>query len=236
MQAGIAVSTHSPELSYDVIDLSLMSEDDIAARPLPISSWPRAKIRIGDAAAQTCIASWRRDVLSTDDASAGLSQCALDGLALGFRYMLADIISLRQDDPQLIEKIIEFSQCYQTLHAVVAYSVDPDLRRPWLRYEAYKILSSPTRLPYIYQKWRLSIPLIFSLIINQICTTRLGIEIDSSRLFMCDGVSAAQMRMRDLKLVGTEIEGGAIRVINLDRRNQRYASDVLLVYELSRSG
>ena len=139
-------------------------------------------------------------------------------MTLGFRYMLADIISLRQDDPQLIEKVIEFSRFYQTLHAVVAYSVDPDLQRPWLRYEAYRILSSPTRLPYIYQKWKLSIPLIFSLIINQICATRLGIEVNSSRHFMCDGASAGQMRMRDLKLVGTQIEGGAIRVINLDRK------------------
>jgi hypothetical protein len=81
---------------------------------------PEQKIRVPDLAAQTCIASWRRDVLSTDEASAGLSECAWDGMTLGFRYLLADIISLRQDDPQLIEKIIEFSRFYLTLHAVVA--------------------------------------------------------------------------------------------------------------------
>ena len=60
-------------------------------------------------------------------------------MTLGFRYMLADIISLRQE-------INEFSRFYQTLHAAVAYSVDPDLRRPWLKYESYRILSSPTRI------------------------------------------------------------------------------------------
>ena len=223
-------------LTYDVIDLSRMSKEELAAQPRPLSSWPRAKIKISDVQKQTCIASWKRDISSVDEISNRLSECAWDGITMGFRYMLADIISLRQDDPEIIQKLIEFSRLYEALHAVISYDVDPDLKRPWLRSEARAILKSPTQLPYIELKWRLKIPLLLSLTVNQVCTRRLGLfGIDTSRLFMCDGVSAAHMRMSDLGLFRKGPDSSDFSVINLDRRRQLYASDMLLVCEINRA-
>lgn len=222
------------DLIYEAVDLSRLRKEDLVKRPQPPSAWPKTKIRLRDVQGETCIASWRRDVLSGDEISNRLSECAWDGITMGFRYMLADLISLRQDDPLLDDKIIEFSQFYGRLHAVIAYQVDPDIQRPWLRNEAVHILGSPTQLPYVQLKWKLRLPLLLSLTINQICTRRLGLfDINTSRLFMCDSLTGAQMRMCDLNLAAANKRLSAISVINLDRRHQLYASDVALIYEIN---
>jgi hypothetical protein len=106
---------------------------------------------------------------------------------LAFSYLLSDIVSLPQTAPDITQRLVTFSQLYESLHAVVAYQIDPNLKRAWLRSEAYKILKSPTRLAYIYRKWQLRIPLKFRLIINQICTRRLGLrEFNAMNLHLCD--------------------------------------------------
>jgi hypothetical protein len=109
--------TLSPALTYEAVDLSRMSKGDLAQRPRPLSSWPTANIKISDVHQQTCIASWKRDTSSVHQISNRMSECAWDGITMGFRYMLADVISLPQDDPHVIEKVIEFSTLYEVLHS-----------------------------------------------------------------------------------------------------------------------
>jgi hypothetical protein len=145
--------------------------------------------------------------------------------------MLCDVVSLPEGLPDSPERMIEFSDLYESLHAVIAYHVDPELKRPWLRNEAYRILRSPTKLPYVYHKWRLRMPLIFSLTIRQICTRRLGLQqVNTSNLHICDTEDAAMLTLRDLRLVDEVKE---FQSMVLDRRNQTFASDALVVYELS---
>jgi hypothetical protein len=217
-------------MKFRAIDLSRMSLEALNFRPDAISSWPTTELDVHQLRGHACIASWKWDVSSPDEWSYRLSECAWDGIQLGFRYLLADIVSLSQNPDNVAQELIEFSGLYESLHAVIAYGVDPDLKRPWLRNEARKILQSPTKLDYIVQKWRLRVPLKPSLIINQICTRRLGLQkINTDKLSLCDTEASSSLSVRDLNLVN---ESDRSLNINLDRRRQMFASDVLLVYEL----
>src|SRR5215216_1546959 len=105
---------------FTAVDLSRMAPDDLYRRPQPLSQWPTADIRIEDVRDEICIASWRRDVASADAISRRMSECAWDAKQLGFSYLLCDVISLPQEAPDLIEKLIEFNGLYRSLHAVLS--------------------------------------------------------------------------------------------------------------------
>jgi len=221
-------------MKLTAVDLSRITGDDLRFRPQPVSEWPTVEIEVDDVREHTCIASWRRDVESPDEISNRMSECAWDALHLGFSYLLCDIVTIPQAAPDLPTKIIEFSRLYESLHAVIAYEVDPDIKRIWLRHEARMILRSPTKLPYVYNKWRLQIPLRFSLVIRQICTRRLGMhDINTEKLSLCDDDESYELSLRDLELFKGRLQDSDIVTISLDRRHQTFASDVLLVYELN---
>ncbi len=157
----------------------------------------------------------------------------MDAHNLSFRYMLCDMISIPQQAPNLTELIIEFSKLYSKLHVVMSYDVDVDLARPWIRHEAYQLLSSPTSLAYLLHKWDLGIPLLNSLLINQVCGRRLGLAgFRKDLLPLCDSEHANYITIRDLQLLATEALDRPGSTISLDRRCQTYASDAILVYEL----
>jgi hypothetical protein len=220
-------------MKFTAIDISRMTSTQLVNQPRPISYWPVEDIDVDKIAPEVCIASWHRDVVSIHEISNRLSECAWDAIHLGFHYMLCDIVSLPQQAPDISERVIEFSRLYSKLHAVISYNVDPDLTRPWLRHEAYQILTSRTSLAYLIHKWRLRIPLINSLIINQVCVRRLGItNFNKSRLPLCDTDRIYQLTISDLRLLDIEPPPRLSGTISLDRRSQEFASDVLLVYEL----
>src|SRR6266498_2468766 len=135
-------------MKFNAVDLTRMTLNGLRFHPQPLSQWPVVEIDVDEVKEKTCIASWRWDVYSLNEISEGVSECAWDALHLGFSYLLVDIISLPQADLNIIQKVIEFSQLYESLHAVIAYKVDPQLKRAWLKNEAYKILNSPTQLWY----------------------------------------------------------------------------------------
>src|SRR5260221_1502065 len=163
-------------MKFKAVDLSRITPLDLRFNPQPPSKWPTVEIDVHEKWEDTCIASWKWDIATDNEISDKLSECVWDSLHLGFSYLLCDVVSLPQNDPDLSEKLIEFSQLYRSLHAVIAYTVDDEMKRPWLRNEAYKILESPTNLVYVYHKWKLRMPLLFSLVINQICIRRIGIS------------------------------------------------------------
>ena len=216
------------------VDLSRITGDDLRFRPQPVSEWPTVEIEVNDVREQTCIASWRRDVESANETSNRLSECAWDALHLGFSYLLCDIVSIPQNAHDLPERIIEFSRLYESLPAVIAYDVDPHIRRTWLSHEARMILRSPTKLPYVYNKWTLQIPLILSHVIRQICTRRLGMhDLNTEKLPLCDDDESYELSLGDLELFKGRSRDNDILTISLDRRDQKFSSDVLLVYELN---
>lgn len=221
---------------FVAVDLTRLSKDDLRFRPNPVSAWPTVTIDVRNAEAVTCIASWRRDVRSASELSNRLSECAWDALTLGFSYMLCDIVSIPQDAPDLSEKIIGFSKLYASLHAVIAYEVDDDMKRVWLAHEARQILESPTQLYYALLKWQLRVPLRDSLVINQICGRRLGFrDFNTANLHLCDRDDIEDIQLKDLHLLDEISLPTAVVTMSLDRRRQQYASDALLVYELGRS-
>ncbi len=218
---------------FIAIDLSRIRPEELYRRPRPIACWPTVTIRIDDVREKTCIASWRRDVMSSHAVSQRLSECAWDALHLGFSYLLCDLVSLPQDAPDIAPKLIKFNKLYGILHAVVAYDADRDLRRTWIMPEARGIVMSPTALSYILQRWKVSdVPLAASLTIRQICRKRLGIDnLNVARLSLVDTDQVAKVRFLDLALIDNTRISNVYGTINLDRRSQAFASDVLLVYE-----
>src|SRR6266581_4625014 len=142
------------------VDISRFTPEDLLYRPQPISSWPTVEVEPSDVEEISSIASWKWDISSSDDVSSSLSECAWDALHLGFTYMFCDVVAIPQSDPNISQALVEFSELYGKLHAVVSYAVDPDLKRAWLRNEGTRILTSPTRLAYICHKWELRVPLI----------------------------------------------------------------------------
>jgi len=211
-----------------------MRAEELYTSPRPIAHWPTVTIRVEDVREKTCIASWRRDVMSSQAVSRRLSECAWDALYLGFSYLLCDLVSLPQDAPDIAPRLIKFNQLYSSLHAVVAHDADRDLRRTWIRAEARNIVMSPTALSYILQRWTASAaPLAPSLTIRQICRRRLGIHnLNIARLSLCDTDGVTKLAFHDLALIDTTVSK-AYSTVNLDRRGQAFASDVLLVYETS---
>lgn len=205
--------------NYQAIDLTRMKRDDLAQNPRPVSEWPVMTIDVAKVPEDACIASWRRDIATTTQISNRLSECAWDAINMGFSFMLCDIVSLQPtNDQDVIEKLIGFSRLYSTLHSVVAYDVEPDLYRPWLKYEGIKILNSPTQLPYLQLKWVLPVPLRLSLQVYQVCTRRLGVPaVKRQYLSLCDGASGRYMRMSDLRLAADNNTLGAFATIALDR-------------------
>jgi hypothetical protein len=219
---------------FTAVDLSRMAPDDLYRRPQPLSQWPTADIRIEDVRDEICIASWRRDVASADAISRRMSECAWDAKQLGFSYLLCDVISLPQEAPDLIEKLIEFNGLYRSLHAVLSHNVDPDLTRTWIKAEARNILMSPTALSYVFQRWQLdALGLKPSLTIRQICRRRLGLRIKTERLHLCDTNRVHSLTCKDLGLMDETHLAKPYVTLSLDRRGQTFASDVLLVYEAS---
>ncbi|MEM6718223.1 MAG: hypothetical protein AAF611_02810 [Bacteroidota bacterium] len=199
----------------------------------PVSKWPKADIFLEDFLHETCIASWKWDISSIDEVSNNLSECAWDGFHLGFSFLLSDIVSINQNSENFINELIKFNSLYEKLHAVISYSVDPQMQRTWLKNEAIKILNSPTNLGYAIHKWRLKIPLIPNLIIRQICTRRLGIQaIKYDNLKRIEGEKALYLTLKQLELF--DKKNTPINSINVDRRSQTFASDIILVYELSK--
>jgi|GEM_PF-4422637 len=202
----------------------------------PLYLWPVTEVDVEDEKifSQICIASWRWDVRSINEISNKLSECAWDALHLNFKFLLCDLISIPQDSPNIAEILIVFSNLYQTLHSVIAYKIDPEVKRPWLRNEAARILDSPTSLVYIYRKWKLSIPLKFSLIIRQICTRRLGLhELYFEKIDICDTDEALDLSLKDLQLF-SKTDKRIFTTICINRNHQEYASDILLVYEINK--
>lgn len=198
----------------------------------PLSAWPTIDINVDDVKNKTCIASWRWDVDSLKQTSDRLSECAWDGIHMNFYYLLCDIVAIPQESIHKIQLLKTFSELYESLHAVIAYDTDPEMRRTWLKNEAIRILKSPTKLSYAYHKWKLRIPLIPSLTIRQICTRRLGLQdINVELLPLCDDPNAGELCLKELKLIKKDHR--VLTSINIDRRAQKYASDILLVYELS---
>lgn len=221
-------------MEFKVVDLKLLNKPDLQFNPVPIAEWPTALIDIEENKEDVCIASWHWDIKSDAEISNNLSECAWDALSLRFQYMLCDIVSLDQKSGELSSKLIIYSSYYRLLHCVISYHVDDDLKRPWLSYEAGNILESPTFLGYLYHKWKLRVPLIFSLLIKQVAVRRLGItEINENKLYLCDTDEANYLRIDDLDLFKNVSLKKKIKVINLDRQDQTYASDCLLIYELS---
>jgi hypothetical protein len=162
-----------------------------------------------------------------------MSACAWDAMQLGFSYLLCDLISLPQEAPDIIEKLIEFNGLYRSLHAVLAHHVDPDLTRTWIKAEARTVLMSPTSLSYVFQRWEIDeeLGLKPSLTIRQICRRRLGLRIKTERLHICDTDGVHRLTCKDLGLMDETHLAKPYVTLNLDRRSQTYASDVLLVYE-----
>lgn len=209
---------------------------DFLRRGIPLSQWPTTDIEVetDDIKEKTCIASWRWDVTSIHEVSYRMSECAWDALNLRFEFLLCDIISIPQNSPDIANILITFSKLYYTLHSVIAYDADVEIRRTWLKNEAIKILNSPTTLYYVYHKWKFRIPLIFSLIVKQICTRRLGLHsLNFDKIGVCDTEEGVTMTLKDLSLFQENMPQNTT-TISLNRIYQKYASDVLLVYETNK--
>lgn len=223
-------------MKFKAIDLTRITQDELRFG-IPLCKWPTVEIDIDDdkVKEQTCIASWRWDINSIDEISNRMSECAWDALNFKFKFLLCDLISIPQDSSETIDLLITFSKLYYSLQSVVAYDTDVEIKRTWLKNEAIKILDSPTSLFYICHKWKLRVPLKFSLIIRQVCTRRLGLhELNFNEIDVCDTDEAYYLSLRDLNLLTRQTQR-SITTISLDRRHQKYASDVLLVYEINKN-
>ena len=118
-------------MKFKAIDLSRITRDELRFNPHPLSKWPTVEINVDDLIEQTCIASWRWDVRSADAWSNRMSEGAWDALNLNFYYLLSDIVCLSQGSPDIAQKVIEFSELYESLHCVIAYDVEDGLLAPF---------------------------------------------------------------------------------------------------------
>lgn len=223
------------DLFLYAVDLRAIDERSLDHAAMAVASIPRTRIRVRECAAESAIASWRRDVYEDHEASKNLTQCVLEAKRSNFFYLLVDMISIEQDSADVVRQIIDFSHLYSHLRSIIAYEVDDDIRRPWLRNEALRILTSPTRLGYVLGKWEGRIPLRPSLLIRQFCNRRLGVSnANLSRLKLCDTYLGRHMVLSDLEITTNLDPDHPFTSINLDLRRQRYASDALLIFEINR--
>lgn len=233
-----------PRRKYTALDIHRISNDELDHQP--VSHWSTVDILIEDSHETACIASWRRDVESSSQVSQKLAGCVRDARELGYSYLLCDLVSLPQQAPDTIERLIEFNQLYTSLHAVLAHDVDVDLRRTWIMAEARRVLQSRTSLSYVLKKWQLSSTRMEtkpdedsciqsgSITMRQICRMRLGLqEINTRNLGLCDSKCVEAFACKDLNLMDGHPAKPYV-TLSLDRRRQAYASDVLLVWEVSR--
>jgi hypothetical protein len=223
------------DLFLYAVDLRAIDERSLDHAAMAVASIPRTRIRVKECAAESAIASWRRDVYEDHEPSKNFTQCILAAKRSQFFYLLADVVSIEQDRADVVRQIIEFSHLYSHLRSIIAYEVDDDIRRPWLRNEALRILMSPIRLGYVLGKWEGRIPLRPSLLIRQFCNRRLGIyNANLSRLKLCDTYLGQHMVLSDLEITTNLDPDHPFTSINFDLRRQRYASDAILIFEINR--
>jgi len=168
--------TKIPDNLYlNAVDLRAVGESRFESEAIRVAEVPRVKILVKDCVYEAAIASWRRDIDQENGSSVKLRKCMIEAKRSGFLYLLVDIISIEEDSDEVIYQVIEFSKLYNNLRSIICYEIDDDLKRPWLRNEALRILNSPTRLGYALAKWQFRLPLRPSLHLRQVCHRRLGI-------------------------------------------------------------
>jgi hypothetical protein len=220
----------------DAIDLRSIDENKLERDGIPVGEIPRVKILVKDCADATAIASWRHDTSHGGILSHSLRNCILEARRWGLFYLLVDVISIEQgNDKVIIHQVIEFSKLYSSLKSIIAYDIEVDIWRPWLRNEAFRIMNSPTSLRYALSKWELGIPLRPSLLIRQVCNRRLGMSnLNVNRLKLCDTYVGSHAIMSDLELTKNSDPNKPFGIINVNARRRQYASDILLIFEINR--
>lgn len=222
------------DLFLYAIDLRAIDERSLQAA-ITVASLPRTRICVKDCSDESAIASWRRDVSEDHEPSKNLTQCVLEAKRSKFFYLLLDMVSIQQDSADVGRQIIDFSHLYSHLRSIIVYKIDDEIRRPWLRNEALRILNSPTRLGYVLGKWGGDVPLRPSLLMRQLVNRRLGISGSNlSRFKLCDTYLSGHMVLSDLEITKDLNPNLPFTSINFDLRRQKYASDVLLIFEINR--
>eukprot|EP00808_Paulinella_micropora_P016351 g45881.t1 len=116
---------------------------------LPLKEWDMADVLVGPGSSNVAIASWRWDVGSDHENSPNMARVVKKASSFpGIQYILADIISLDQKDPDIIQKMVKFSDLYYHLQSVTSYGSGPESAsiraRCWISNKLSRMLYSRT--------------------------------------------------------------------------------------------
>eukprot|EP00808_Paulinella_micropora_P016340 g45868.t1 len=221
---------------------------------LPLKEWDMADVLVGPGSSNVAIASWRWDVGSDHENSPNMARVVKKASSFpGIQYVLADIISLDQKDPDIIQKVVKFSDLYYHLQSVTSYGSGPESAsiraRCWISNELSRMLYSRTPVKEICTEaiksdsWFKTLPAILKQVGVIADDKSVWGSAQSALAIMIVHIPRYQEKLaRVMELPFCDIFPASSRsylvgmiqspFVEVSTRNQLYLSDMLTVYTL----